>query len=56
MKKIVSCFFAVLFIGSLLTSCMSAQADEIYENVVPEKSTDGNVENTGHRTGGPTGG
>lgn len=54
MKKIASFFFAVLFVGSLLTSCMTAKADEIYENVVPEKSNQGNA-NSGHQTEGPLG-
>ncbi|WP_422358684.1 hypothetical protein [Reichenbachiella sp.] len=51
MKKLGSLLLAVIFAGSLLTSCVDAQADEIYDNVVPEKTSEG--ENSSHKTTGP---
>lgn len=51
MKKLGSLLLAVLFAGTLLTSCADAQADEIYDNVVPEKTNHG--EESDHQTSGP---
>lgn len=51
MKKLGSLLLAVLFAGTLLTSCADAQADEIYDNVVPEKTTQG--DDGSHKTTGP---
>ncbi|WP_420581434.1 hypothetical protein [Reichenbachiella sp.] len=52
MKKLGSLLLAVIFASSLLSSCVDAQADEIYDNVVPEKTEVGNG-STGHQTSGP---
>lgn len=51
MKKLGSLLLAVIFAGTLLTSCADAQADEIYDNVVPEKTNQG--EENKHKTSGP---
>ena len=51
MRKIVSLLLVVIFASTFITSCVDAQADEIYENIVPEKTKDG--ENSGHNTSGP---
>jgi hypothetical protein len=41
-----------------MVSCVDAQADEIYENIVPEKGTEGNSTNnsSSHNSEGPLGG
>ncbi|MEP3387119.1 MAG: hypothetical protein ABJO02_02970 [Reichenbachiella sp.] len=52
MKKLGSLLLAVIFVGTILTSCVDAQADEIYDNVVPEKTEVGDG-STGHQTSGP---
>lgn len=51
MKKLGSLLLAVIFAGSVLTSCVDAQADEIYDNVVPEKTNNGQTSD--HTTNGP---
>lgn len=51
MKKLGSLLLAVIFAITLLSSCVDAQADEIFDNIVPEKTQDGNT--TGHETTGP---
>ncbi|SMD39077.1 hypothetical protein SAMN04488029_4031 [Reichenbachiella faecimaris] len=51
MRKLVSLLLVVLFLSSIATSCVDAQADEVYDNVVPEKSQDGDA--TNHETSGP---
>lgn len=52
MKKLGSLMLAVIFAGTILTSCADAQADEIYDNVVPEKTEYGST-NGGHQGSGP---
>ncbi|UXX78963.1 hypothetical protein N7E81_16540 [Reichenbachiella carrageenanivorans] len=49
MRKLGSLLLAVVFASTLLTSCVDAQADEVYDNVVPEKT------NLGDGTGGHDG-
>lgn len=51
MRKLVSLLLVVLFLSSIATSCSDAQADEVYDNVVPEKTQDGDP--TNHETSGP---
>lgn len=51
MRKLGSFLLAVIFSTVVLSSCADAQADEIYDNVVPEKTQDG--DGTEHQTSGP---
>lgn len=51
MKKLGSILLVVLFTSAVFTSCVDAQADEIFDNIVPEKTYDGNA--SGHGTSGP---
>lgn len=51
MKKLGSLLLALIFATTIFTSCVDAQADEIFDNVVPEKTNDGN--GSSHGTSGP---
>ncbi|MEP2023762.1 MAG: hypothetical protein ABJH98_08760 [Reichenbachiella sp.] len=51
MRKLISLLLVVLFLSTIVTSCVDAQADEVYDNVVPEKTQDG--DGTDHQTSGP---
>ncbi|MEO9966535.1 MAG: hypothetical protein ABJF11_12135 [Reichenbachiella sp.] len=51
MKKLGSLLLAVIFASTVFTSCVDAQADEIYDNIVPEKTHDG--DGSTHQTSGP---
>jgi len=51
MKKLGSFLLAVIFAGAVLTSCADAQADEVYDNIVPEKTNNGRA--IDHQTSGP---
>lgn len=51
MRKLGSLLLALVFAITVFTSCVDAQADEVYDNVVPEKTQDG--EQPGHQTSGP---
>lgn len=51
MKKLLSLLLVVLFVSSIATSCSDAQADEIYDNVVPEKTEHGGTTGGGGTTG-----
>lgn len=53
MKKLGSFLLAIIFSVVLFTSCADAQADEVYDHIVPEKTNRG--DNSGHQ-GGPGGG
>jgi len=55
MKKLITFLFTVLFVGTMLSGCADAQADEIYNTIVPEKGDDGDA-GPGHSGGGPGGG
>ncbi|MEO9805941.1 MAG: hypothetical protein ABJF04_21965 [Reichenbachiella sp.] len=54
MKKLGSLLLAVIFTSAVFTSCIDAKADEIYDNIVPEKSQDGSTTGGGG-TSGPVG-
>ena len=51
MRKLVSLLLVVLFISTIVTSCVDAQADEVYDNVVPEKTENGSVTGSGGTSG-----
>lgn len=52
MRKLGSLLLAVVFASAVLTSCVDAQADEVYDNVVPEKTNLGS-NNGEHEGSGP---
>lgn len=53
MKKVGTFLLAIIFSAALFTGCADAQADEVYDHVVPEKTNKG--DNSAHQ-GGPGGG
>lgn len=56
MKKLGSLLLAVIFTSAVFTSCVDATAEEVYNDIAPEKTQNGSVGGGGSGSGAGDGG